>query len=84
MNSSYEVILKRKTEKGDPVITPVVVSEKVWNELTTIIYRQHGDQEATGDDRKRKILEKRLFVISRNYVKTVKKIGQEMRLVKGL
>ena len=84
MNSNYEVILKRHTDKGDPVITPVIVSEKVWNELIKIIYRQHGDQEATGDDRKRKILQKRLFVISRNYVKTVKNIDREMRLVKGL
>jgi hypothetical protein len=81
MIGNYEVILKRKTEKGDPVITPFYVSEKKYNETKKILDQQHGDQEVTGDERKRKILQKRLFVNARNYVKAVKRIDREMRKV---
>lgn len=80
MNSNYEIILKRKTEKGDPVITPVIVSEKVWNELIKIVYRQHGDQELTGDEKKDRHLQKAVLSETKRFIRKVKRMEKEYRV----
>jgi hypothetical protein len=80
MNNYYEVILKRKTEKGDPVITPVIVSEKVWNELVKVVYRQHGDQEITGDEKKDRHLQKAVLSETKRFLRKVKRMEKEYRV----